>query len=153
MSKLIKLRDLIVHQLYLNNAVFLKKNSTVAQLGFEPMCVSDVKPLRAWRVIKRPPFLAGDIKSVYTAPPPGIFPVPLPHCGIASLSASPTPHFLPLSGFVSGSFLHLGTFPGAFPYTVLRICCPSAGFQPGWVWLWPRMVPLPLWASDSSSEY
>lgn len=92
MSKITELRDLSSSSLYIDytSVMLFLKNSGVAQLGLEPTYASDVKPLSSWWVIKRPPFLAEDRKSVYTAPPPGSFPVLL-HCGIATTRPPPHP--------------------------------------------------------------
>lgn len=94
MSKITELRDLSSSSLYIDytSVMLFLKNSGVAQLGLEPTYASDVKPLSSWWVIKRPPFLAEDRKSVYTAPPPGSFPVPPGNCGIVELPPLGLPH-------------------------------------------------------------
>lgn len=77
--------------------------------------VSDVKPLRSWQVIQRPPFLAGDIKSVHTAAPPGCLPVPL-HRGLWLFRnclprGFPHPTLLPAFRICQWFLSPLGDFP------------------------------------------
>lgn len=65
--------------------------------------------------------------------PPGSLPLPsVVDCGfseIASPMALPTlPSYLP-SEFVSGSFLHLGTFLCVLPHMLLQICFVRAQHQ------------------------